>query len=429
MKLIRLPAAAVALALTSLISTTSAGQPAGQVAQEPPATKPKLSVMPFAALTGDVPARAGTKAVGMLTTEFKSADSFTLVEAKKEKAAGGGDDSLEKARKDVADAKDLRTKKKFRLAEEALTRAIASYKAAVTALPELGEVVDAYALLAAVQYNTGRDDEGAKSLTQALTLAPERELPLAQTSALFNRVVTDARKAIKDGARGTLVIESSPANAPVLLDGLALGATPLTVRDVPPGLHFWRVTLPSGELAGGVVEVAANKTATAKGTSASKDPESRVLSSLSQNKVDADLVAAAKEHAKSAEAELVVFGALSREGKGLVLDSFLFASSSGEVRRLNRAQFDTELLSAGMEFYNLAGELAKKGDKTGEAVRVPSSVSLTLITGGITRVAEAKYGVVPGSESLEGDGPAEPAKEEGPRKPLDGKRRGPLKRQ
>ncbi|MFT3710855.1 MAG: PEGA domain-containing protein [Archangium sp.] len=399
------------------------------VAQEPPATKPKLSVMPFAALTGDVPARAGAKAVGMLTTEFKSADSFTLVEAKREKAAAASDEALEKARKEVADAKELRGKKKFRLAEEALTRAIAAYKSAITVLPEVGEVVDAYALLAAVQYNTGRDEEGAKSLTQALTLAPERELPLAQTSALFGRVVADARKAIKDGAKGSLLVESSPSNAPVLLDGLALGATPLTVKDVPPGLHFWRVTLPSGELAGGVVEVAAGKQASAKGTSASKDPESRVLSSLSQNRVDADLVAAAKEHAKSAEAELVVFGALSKEGKGLVLDSFLFASASGEVRRLSRASFDTELLSAGMEFYNLAGELAKKGATVGEAVRVPSSVSQTLVSGGITKVAEAKYGVVPGSEALEGEGTGEPAKEEGPRKPLDGKRRGPLKRQ
>jgi hypothetical protein len=70
----------------------------------PPATKPKLSVMPFAALTGDVPPRAGSKAVGMLTTEFKSADSFALVESKKDKATTGAEEQLEKAKKDVAKA-------------------------------------------------------------------------------------------------------------------------------------------------------------------------------------------------------------------------------------------------------------------------------------------------------------------------------------
>jgi hypothetical protein len=384
--------------------------------------------MPFAALTGDVPQRAGTKALGMLTTEFKSADSFALVDAKKEKAVGGAEEAIENARKAVTEAKELRAKKKFRLAEEALQRAITAYKSSSAVLPEVGEVVDAYALLSAVQYNTGRDEEGAKSLNQAITMAPDRELPLAQTSALFSRVVSDARKVLKDGAKGSVMLESSPSNAPVLLDGQALGTTPLSVKDVPPGLHFWKATLPSGEALGGVVEVLAGKTATAKAASASKDPESRLLSSLAQNKLDADLVTAAREHAKSAEADLVVFGALSKEGKGLALDTFLFAASTGDVRRMARASFDTELLSAGMEFFNLAGELAKHGDKVGEAVRVPSSVSMTLITGGAAKLAEAKYGVVPGKE-LEGLDSAEPVKDEGPRKPLESKKRAPLKRQ
>ena len=416
------------IALTSLLALAAFAQ--GEAAPVPAAlaVKPKLAVMPFAALTDGVPMRAGAKAVGMLTTEFKSADSFALVDAKKEKA-GGGDEALETARKAVTDAKELRGKKKFRLAEEALQRAIGAYKSSPGALTDLAEVVDAYALLAAVQFNTGRDDEGAKSLNQALTLAPDRELPLAQTSALFARVVTDARKVLKDGARGTLLLESAPSNAPVLLDGLALGTTPLSVTGVPPGLHFWKATLPSGEALGGVIEVIGGKQAQAKASSSSKDPESRLLSSLAQNRLDAELVAAAREHAKSAEADLVVFGALSKEGKGLALDTFLFAASTGDVRRMARASFDTELLSAGMEFFNLAGELAKKGDKVGEPVRVPSSVSMTLISGGSAKLAEAKYGVVPGKDGLDIEGTPEATKDDGPRKPLESKRRGPLKRQ
>ncbi len=415
------------LALTTTLSLSAVAQ--GEATPAPAGPKPKLTVMPFAALTGDVPQRAGAKAVGMLTTEFKSADSFSLVDAKKEKSTTAAEESIETARAAVKEASELRGKKKFRLAEEALQRAITAYKNAPGSLADLAEVVDAYALLSAVQFNTGRDDEGAKSLNQALTLAPERELPLAQTSALFARVVTDARKGIKDGAKGSVMLESAPSNAPVLLDGLALGSTPLAVKDVPPGLHFWKATLPSGESLGGIVEVVAGKQASAKAASASKDPESRLLSSLAQNKLDADLVAAAREHAKSAEADLVVFGALSKEGKGLALDTFLFAASTGDVRRMARASFDTELLSAGMEFFNLAGELAKKGDKVGEAVKVPSSVSMTLITGGSAKLAEAKYGVVPGKEPGLDDAAPEPTKDDGPRKPLEQKRRGPLKRQ
>lgn len=414
--------------LTALISVAAFSVLAQETPAEPSGPKQKLTVVPFAALTGDVPQRAGAKAVGMLTTEFKSADAFSLVDSKKDKAAGGADEALDKARKSVTEAKELRSKKKFRLADEALQKAIADYKLAIGALPEIGEVVDAYALLSAVQYNTGRDDEGAKSLHQALTLAPDRELPLAQTSAMFGRVVADARKALKTGAKGTLMLESSPSNAPVLVDGLALGATPLSVKDVPPGLHFWRATLPSGESVGGVIEVTAGKQASAKASSSSKDPEVRLLSALSQNKLDAEVVSAAKEHAKAAEVDLVVFGALSHEGKGLMLDTFLFSTSTGDVRRMARTSFDNELLSAGMEFFNLAGELAKKGTKVGEPVKVPSSVSTTLVSSG-PKLAEARYGIVPGQEAaaLDGVEGTEPAKDDGSRKPIEPKRRVPLK--
>lgn len=394
------------------------------VAQDTP--RQRLTVIPFASLTGDVPARAGTKALGMLTTEFKSADTFALVDARKAQGNAAAEAELENARKEVTSAQELRGKKKFRLAEEALTRALKSYAGAIAALNDVGEVADAYALLSAVQFNTGRDDEGAKSLNQALTLAPDRELPLAATSALFSRVVTDARAALKKGAKGTLLLESSPSNAPVLLDGLALGATPLQVTDVPPGLHFWRATLPSGEIVSGTVDIAAGKQAKAAAASASKDPETRVLTALAQNKVDKELVDAAKEQAKAAETDFLVFGALSKEGKSLKLDSFLFTAATGDLRRMARTEFDTEMLSAGVQFYNLAGELAKKGSQVGEAVRVPEPVSINLVASA-AKQSEAKYGVVPGTE-LSGEATEGDTKDEGNRTPVAPKRRAPLQK-
>jgi len=399
------------------------------LAQDTP--KAKLSVMPFAALTGDVPPRAGTKATGMLTQEFKSADSFQLVEAKKNGADDPATLALDEARKAVEEAKGLRAKKKFRLAEEALTKAVASYEKAAPVLPEVGELVDALALLSAVQFNTGRDEEGQTSLNHALSLAPDRELPLAQTSGLFSKLVESSRKNLKEGPRGTVLLESSPSNAPVTFDGVPLGATPLSIKDVPPGLHVWKAQLPTGESLGGYIEVAAGKTATAKAASTSKDPEARLLIALAQNKLDADALAAAKDQAKATEADLLVFGALSKEGKGLALDSFLYAAASGEIRRLPRAKFDTELLSAGMEFYNLAGELAKKGKGVGEAVKVPAGVALALAPGA-AKTSEAKYGQQPGKElDVEGIDTGAPATgtgapADGQRKPLEQKRRVPL---
>jgi hypothetical protein len=386
-------------------------------------------VLPFASLSGDVPARAGSKASGMLSTEFKNAEGLQFVDLRKAGALDAvGADALAETRKMVEDAKEQRKKKKFRLASEALTKAVGVFRGNASAITDIGEVVDAYALLSAVQYNTGRDDEGLSSLKTALALAPDRDLPLAATSALFARVVTDTRKAVKDAAKGVLQLETTPSGAAVAVDGVPLGNTPLQVKDVPPGLHFWRATLANGEVLGGAAEVQSGKTAKVSGVSQSKDPESRLLSSISQNRLDADLVKAAQELSQASSLDLLVFGTLSKEGKSLALDSFIYAVKGGEVRRLTRASFDTELLSAGVEFYNLAGQLASKGPKSGDPVKVPSTVQPNLGPSGL-KLAEAKYGVQPGKgDALDVGEPETAAKEEGSRKPLGDGKRAPLKK-
>ncbi len=395
--------------------------------QEPPAAreaKPKLLLLPFATLGGEVGPRTGIKAAGMLSTELKSSEKFELVEPKAA-AADDAADSLGAAKKLVDEAKELRAKKKFRLADEALQKALDAWRGAAAHVTEVGDVVDATALLSAVQFNTGRDEEGAKSLNAALALAPDRELPLAQTSALFAKVVSDARKSLREGPKSTLNVESSPSNAAVTLDGVTLGSTPLLIKEVPPGQHYWRAQLPNGELVGGVVDVAAGKPSPLKAVSQNKDPDSRLLSSLAQNKLDADSLAAAKEVAKAAGADVLVFGALSHEGKGLVLDVFSFTVASNDVRRLPRANFDTELLSAGMEFFNVAGEMSK-GAEAGSAVKVPAAVAQGAVAS--AKQAEVRYGQAPGrdlaAEALDNETPG--GKEE-PRKPLE-QRRVPLKK-
>lgn len=386
----------------------------------------KLTLLPFATLSGDVPSRAGTKAAGMLATEFKSAESAQIVEPKKAgKEGDGAAEALAAARKSVDEAKDLRKKRKFRLAEETLTRALSTFREKAAAVTDIAEVVDAYALLSAIEFNTGRDEAGQKSLATALGLSPDRDLPLAATSPLFSKVVADARKVVKDSAKATVQLESTPSGA-VFLDGLPVGSTPLLVKDVPVGVHFWRIALPSGETLGGTLEASAGKPTKVSAVSNTKDPQARVLSALSQNKLDADLVAGAKEQLALAQADWLVVGALSKEGRGLALDAFLFTGKEGQLRRLPRLQFDTELLSAGVEFYNLAGLVAQKGAQAGEPVKVPSAVSDKI--SGAVKLAEVKYGVSANKEAADVAIEPEPTKDTGPRKPLE-KVRTPLKKQ
>jgi hypothetical protein len=161
-----------------------------------------------------------------------------------------------------------------------------------------------------------------------------------------------------------------------------------------------------------------------KGQITESDPESRLLAALSHNALDAATVSAAKNAAKEMEAELLVFGALSREGKNLALDGFLLNASSGEVRRLPRSTFDPELLSAGMELYTLAGEISHKGIQVGDSTRPAEPLAVGHSGSGFA-VAEAEYGTAPGKADAEAT-PEGPSAQDGARAPL-GKRK-PLKR-
>ncbi len=389
-----------------------------------PAAPPKLVVVPFAALSGSVPQRAGTKASGMLATEIRNTEGLTLVDPRKGTVADPAQEGLVHARKLVEEASNHRKKRKFRLAEESLTQALAQYKTSAAGISDVGELADAYALLAAIDYNTGRDEEGAKNLTHALNLAPGRALPLAASSPGFTRVVQETRKSLDAAPKGALLVESTPAGAAVWLDGVAVGSSPLQVRSIPAGLHFWRVTMPSGT-AGGLVEIAGGKSVKVAGQMPTRDPESKILAALSQNRIDAELVAAAKEHAAAAQSDLLLLGALSSDSKGLTLDSFLFSAATGEVRRLQRASFDVELLSAGMELFNLATSMKEKGAKAGEVVRIPSAVSLTALSGS-SKVAEVQYGAQ-AKEAAQEEGAAEPARSDTGAAPVE-KRRVPLKK-
>ncbi|MCI0573973.1 MAG: PEGA domain-containing protein [Myxococcaceae bacterium] len=386
---------------------------------------PRVAVVPFAALTGDVPPGAGAKAAGMLATELRSAGAGESAATETQESTLTSAATLVRARSAVQEAQSLREKRKVRAAADTLARALEDYAGAAAHMEDVSEVADAWTLRAAVQYAAGRDAEAEASLTRALALAPGRRLPLTLTSPLFAREVERLRQAVRGGPHGRVVIESTPPGATVAVDGVAYGATPLRLKDVPPGTHLWRVRLPSGEWVGGTVEVTASKEARVQAEAAGTSPDARIATLLARNRLDTELLAAARASAAARRAEALLIGTLRRDGASLSLEAFVFQAASGELRRLPRTTFDEDLLSAGQQFLSLASELAR-GGTLGEAVTLPAPVT----TAALASPAWAEKAFDP----QEGSGPAQPTqgpgaserKDEGARQPL---KRAPLRRQ
>jgi len=201
------------------------------------------------------------------------------------------------------------------------------------------------------------------------------------------------------------------------LDGQPVGTAPLRVVEVPPGLHHWRAAMPSGETAGGLVEVVSGKEVEVRVKPPGEGPGAVLAAALAGNRLDAAAVEAAAALGQSLKAELLVLGTVSRAGTGLTLDAFLFAPGTRTLRRVPRIALDTDLLDAGPPLRQLAATLAAQGAEAG----VPAPVPVAPAEQGIAspRLTEVKYPVreLPASAPK----PAPPTQSRpplAPRKPL-----------
>jgi hypothetical protein len=334
-------------------------------AQEAPR---RVAILPFQAISGDVPLRAGPRVTARLATEVRAFESLALVEPPSTEPPP---DALAQARAAVKEAEARRQKRDFTGADVSVGQALDAYATAAAPLSSRAEIADAYALRAAVRYAMGRDEEAARALASALALSPEHPPSLAATSPLFARTVERVRAALREQPRGSVRFASLPPGVAVTLDGHPVGSAPARMTAVPPGIHLWRAVLPSGETVGGLVEVVSGKEAEVMVRPVGEGPGAALALALAGNRLDAAAVDAAVAAGQALRAELVVLGAISRTDSGLALDAFILAPSSRALRRLPRIALDAELLEAGTPLRELSAALSFGGAQAGEAVSLP----------------------------------------------------------
>lgn len=341
---------------------------------KPRDARKKVAVLPFQAVSADVPARSGPRVAARLASELHVTPGLRLATPPASEEAPPPD-ALAIARAAMKEAAAAREARDFPRADAALGRALEAYAAGAANLTDASELADAYALRAAVRYATGRDDEAAATLTHALAIAPGRPLPLASTSTLFAHTVERVRTEGAARPRGSVHIGSVPPGVAVSLDGHPVGAAPVRVTGVPPGAHLWRAVLPSGDTVGGVVEVASGREAEVTVLPAGTGPAAKLALALANDRLDAEALEAASALGREAKADLVVFGTVSRDGAGLAVDAFVLAPGATAPRRLPRQSMDAELLEAGAPLQALATLLATQGAEAGTTAALPVSLS------------------------------------------------------
>ncbi len=371
----------------------------------------KVAVAPFAPLSGDVPVRAGSKGAMLLAGELKNLGTVTPIEIPVEPNEVASK-ALESARQAINVAQAAEKKRKFGAAASAYRAAILSYDAGAPLLLDPTELSDAHAALGIVLYLTGDDLGGARELSNAISLTPTRAFTGEATSPLFTATCRKLREKVLAGGKASLRVESTPPGAMVFFDGQEMGRTPLNLKDVPPGKHLWRVLLPSSEPVGGAITLAAGakeKVAASLGGSA---PVSQLIAALIGNKLDDKVLAHAKATAAASGADLLAFGAFFARGQDLVLETFLYSPARHAAARLPQKTFDTEMLSAGMELFKVAGEIGGRTEQLGAAEKVGTRISVEAPPFASAELTEVAY-ALPGERGIDR------SDDRGPRRPVD----------
>jgi hypothetical protein len=202
---------------------------------------------------------------------------------------------------------------KFKAAAEAYTQAPA----------ELGteRLAQTYIFLGASRLLNGNAD-GAK---EAFTLAAVAEPTARPDSALFSQDVqsayAEALAAVKARPAGTLVVDSQPAGARVLVRGQEVGVTPMRGVQVPAGAHPVVVSLPGYTPSASYTEVKSSASTEVKaklepspGLSAVREA---AAAAATEKAFDQDAVPAeARAIGERLGARYVVLAAVSRDKKG-----------------------------------------------------------------------------------------------------------------
>ncbi|MGC4120204.1 MAG: PEGA domain-containing protein [Myxococcales bacterium] len=214
-----------------------------------------------------------------------------------------------------------------------------------------------------------------------------------------------------NAGKATVRVESTPPGAMVFFDGQEMGRTPLNIKDIPPGKHLWRVLMPTSEPIGGALTLASGAKEKVSATLGGTAPVSQLIASMIGNKLDDKVLAYAKATAATAAADLLVFGAFFARGQDLVLETFLYSPAKHAVARLPQKTFDTEMLSAGMELFKVAGEIGGRTEELGAAEKMGAKLSAEAPPFASVEQTEVSY--------AQADKGLDRADDRGPRRPVD----------
>lgn len=345
---------------------------------------PRVLVLPFAEGEG-APARADTRFRALLEGELKSREAVSVAPLPSGDGGSSARPSAQppaEALKAIESGQALLGDLKFDAAAGDLKRGIELLTQRAEAV-DFAQLIDANVSLAVALFRMGDEDGAQKALFTVARVAPEYRLPDGRFPPIFVREFEKARRRAEKAVKGSLNVDGPPG-ATAFIDGRDLGMVPIVEDNLVAGTHYVKVEGTRGELYGEVVEVKSG-TVRVKATFSGGPAASSIRVVAVGPVLDARAVEQAENACIAAGADFAVAGVVYRSGEHqLTAATAVFSRRHKGFVALRTYAFDEELLTANVEAFKLADEIA---DLT-EGFRRPDALPLNLAKNAGYRVAD-----------------------------------------
>lgn len=361
--------AAVLLSALVLQASGLGGLSSAVIAAE---SSPKVAVLPFKSVA-PLPDKTAERFRELLISELRNREGVQPVVAGQRtasraaaKPAQAGPspeaaDALARGRKSLEDLRFGAAATAFKSGIEAMLKQPETVDWAV--------LIDAYISLAVASFRSGDEDGAQKALLAVARLAPDYKLPDGQYPPIFVREHEKARRRSDKAVKGSISVEGPPG-ATAFVDGEDLGMVPVLQESLPVGVHYVKVEGTRGELFGAAVEVRSGVAkVTASFSAAPSAPPSIAAVGPRLDGAELEALAAACE---ALGTSFAVVGVLYRTGDHqLTVGLALYSAQHRALAALKPRAFDHELLTANVEAYKLADEIADAAGQFPRAAALP----------------------------------------------------------
>lgn len=240
----------------------------------------------------------------------------------------------------------------FEGAAEKFGTAVSLFEANLGDVEDYAVLKDALLRLGVAQLRAGFEDDAQTTLKLWTTLEPEREIKADDFGQEVIDVVSKERRRAKKVGYGALAIDSQPQGATVLLDGVEVGKTPLTLSEITPGLHY--VVIRSSKALTAVERVSVRgkkkkEELVVNLNTASETPTggpmffNELAGRLSRAEVDESLAPYLKELTARTGATHATFSVVEKNGNTLKVTPFVFDSATEKLCVLEPEPFAADL--------------------------------------------------------------------------------------